>query len=104
MDAMELAERLHVFGKKVEERAPHVATEEATKAALIMPFLREILGLGGIPNAFHDEGVNTTKIGVVDFGKGFLVACEDPADQFPVSLLVGFGLQQLLGLRHLAHS
>ena len=41
---MELAERLREFSTKATERAPLLKTEEATKTALVMPFLREILG------------------------------------------------------------
>lgn len=44
MDVTELAERVHDFGRRAQDRAPHLKTEEATKAALVMPFLREILG------------------------------------------------------------
>ena len=41
---MELAERLREFSAKAAARAPLLKTEEATKTALVMPFLREILG------------------------------------------------------------
>ena len=44
MDVTELFERVRDFSRKAAERAPQVKTEEATKAALVMPFLREVMG------------------------------------------------------------
>ena len=44
MDVTELFERVRDFSRKAIERAPHLETEEATKAALVMPFLREVMG------------------------------------------------------------
>ena len=44
MDVTELFERVRDFSRKAAERAPHLETEEATKAALVMPFLREVMG------------------------------------------------------------
>ena len=44
MDVAELFERVRDFSRKAAERVPHLETEEATKAALIMPFMREVLG------------------------------------------------------------
>ena len=44
MDVTELFERVHDFSRKAAERAELLKTEEATKAALVMPFLREVMG------------------------------------------------------------
>lgn len=41
---MDLTERLREFSAKAAARAPLLQTEEASKTALVMPFLREILG------------------------------------------------------------
>ncbi|MDA1035716.1 MAG: type I restriction enzyme HsdR N-terminal domain-containing protein, partial [Chloroflexi bacterium] len=41
---MELVERLHEFAAKAAARIPLLKTEEASKTALVMPFLREVLG------------------------------------------------------------
>jgi predicted type IV restriction endonuclease len=41
---MDFAERLEALSKKIEQVAGSLVTEEATKNALVMPFLHTVLG------------------------------------------------------------
>ena len=45
---MDFIERLHSLSKKIDQVASNLATEEATKNALVMPFLHSVLGYDGL--------------------------------------------------------
>ena len=53
LDGMDLEDRVREISSRVSRRAGSVATEEATKTALVMPFIREVLGY----NVFEPEEV-----------------------------------------------
>lgn len=41
---MEFEDKIKVFSSKIKEKLEHIETEETTKTALILPFLKEIMG------------------------------------------------------------
>lgn len=41
---MELLDQLNLLASKLKELSPSITTEEATKNAFIMPFLKSVLG------------------------------------------------------------
>ena len=44
LEGMDLADRLHEMSGRIKQRIDNVKTEEATKTALVMPFINHVLG------------------------------------------------------------
>ena len=41
---MEFEEKIKIFSYNIKDKLQHIDTEETTKTALILPFLRELMG------------------------------------------------------------
>lgn len=44
LEGMDLADRLREMSSRIRQRVDNVKTEEATKTALVMPFINHVLG------------------------------------------------------------
>ncbi|APC90439.1 Prophage Lp2 protein 6 [Vibrio parahaemolyticus] len=102
---MDFIERVQALSKKIPQVSASLATEEATKNALVMPFLHSVLGYDVFnPNEVIPEftaDIATKKGEKVDYALikdgvvQILIECKNLVSHWPLNMLINcFGIFQ----------